>query len=177
MIIHGANHMALRNTWGTLLVTAVLASGTACSEDVLEITNPNNPDVERATSSPEDVVQLAYSSINNWYQGSTGTQGVNMIHAFPMFMVTSDVLTANFGNFGMRFNNVEPRIAFNNSTAADDGRVASEYWDAMYAALGTANDALRAFAAGVVLPDNPAGTEAAKHIALFTQAAVLTNLA
>jgi starch-binding outer membrane protein, SusD/RagB family len=149
---------------------AALMLSAACSTD-LDITNPNNPDVGRALKSPEDVVQIAQSSINSWYLTSTHYE------PFVMFAVTSDVLTMNFGNFGARFNNLEPRIAYNNSSAAGDGLVASRYWDSNYRGLGAANDAMGAFKAGVALKDDAAGTEAARHIAMFTQAASLTNLA
>ena len=149
---------------------AVLLSSAACNTD-LDITNPNAPDVERALKSPEDVVQLAYSSVNTWYLGATS------VYPNVMMTVTSDVQTMNFGNFGARFNNLEPRIPYNNSSAAGDGVVASGPWDSYYQALGAANDALRAFKSGVALPNNPDGTEAARHMAMFTQAASLSNLA
>ena len=110
---------------------AALMLSAACSTD-LDITNPNNPDVGRALKSPEDVVQIAQSSINSWYLTSTHYE------PFVMFAVTSDVLTMNFGNFGARFNNTEPRIAYNNSSAAGDGLVASRYWDSNYRGLGAA---------------------------------------
>ncbi|HEX2717509.1 MAG TPA: RagB/SusD family nutrient uptake outer membrane protein [Gemmatimonadaceae bacterium] len=149
---------------------AALLVGAACSTD-LNITNPNQPDVGRVLATPGDVVQVAYSSLNTWYRGATS------VYPNVMMSVTSDVLTMNFGNFGARFNNLEPRIPYNNSSAASDGEVAATPWDNYYGALGAANDALRAFSTGLALPGNPQGTEAAKHIAMFTQAAALSNLA
>lgn len=147
-----------------------LLFGAACSTD-LDITNPNNPDQPRVLATPEDVVNLAHGALNTWYLAST--------HYEPtvMWTVTADVLTMNYGNFGARFNNLEPRIAYTNSTANDDGRVASRFWDSNYGALGSANLAIGAFNRGIALKDDAEGTEAARHIAMFSQAVVLTNLA
>ena len=162
--------MALTNTLRVLTGATALMFSAACSTD-LDISNPNNPDVERVISSPVDVVNLAHSSANAWYIASTEREPT------MMWAVTADVLTMNFGNFGARFNNLEPRIAYNNTSAADDGLVASRFWDRNYGALGNANLAMTAFKAGIALPNNAAGTEAARHIAMFTQAATMSNLA
>src|SRR6185503_16564343 len=155
---------------GSMAALAALALSAACSTD-LNVTNPNEPDQKRAIASPEDVKNLAETSVNSWYLTST------FYRPYQMMTVTADVLTANFGNFGMRFNNVEPRIAYNNSSAADDGLVAYDHWSQNYQTLGAANDALRAFASGLALKGGTAETEATKHLAMFSQAATLTNLA
>jgi len=149
------------------LAPAVLLVGTACAE--LEVPNLTQPDVSRVLAAPADVANLANSSINSWYQTATYFE--------PMLMlsVTADALTANFGNFGMRFNNLEPRIAYNNSSAAADGTAALSAWNGYYGSLGAANDALRALDAGIVITGTP-GTEGARASALFTQAASLSSI-
>lgn len=157
-----------RHPLGSLAAVALFVA-TACSTD-LNIDNPNAPDVKRALASPQDVQNLANSSINSWYLTST------YYRPYEMMAVTADALTANFGNFGMRFNNLEPRIAYNNNSSADDGRAAFDHWSENYKTLGAANDALRAFAGGIEL-NSPDDTEMAKHLAMFSQAASLTNLA
>lgn len=154
---------------GSLVGMGALAISAACSTD-LTVPNQNNPDVKRALSSPQDVQKLAVSSVNTWYLTST------YYRPLTMMSVTADVLTANFGNFGMRFNNVQPRIAYTNSSAADDGLVAFDTWSGNYQVLGAANDVLRAFASGLSL-GSPDTTEMFKQLAMFTQAASLTNLA
>ena len=154
---------------GSLVGMGALAISAACSTD-LTVPNQNNPDVKRALASPQDVQKLAVSSVNSWYLTSTFYRPLNMLS------VTADVLTCNFGNFGMRFNNLQPRIAYKNSSAADDGLVAYDSWSSNYQVLGAANDVLRAFATGLSLGSADT-TEKFKQLAMFSQAAALTNLA
>ena len=144
---------------------------TAGCQPSLDITNPNEPDVARALASPGDVKSLAISSVNSWYLGSTDYE------PGPFFAVTSDVLTANFGNFGMRFNNLEPRDEYKNNSAGGDRGVTESPWNHYYGTLGAANDAIRAFKSGVVLPEGQAETDKYTRLAQFSQAASLMNLA
>lgn len=148
-------------------VILVLASG-ACQTD-LDVTNPNNPDVERALATPEDVQNIAISTFNTWYLASTD------IYPYMMLGVTADVLSANFGNFGMRFNNLEPRIPYENSSAGGDRTVTEEPWEENYSTIGAANDVIRVMRGGGLGDETP--SEQYEHIALFTRAASLTNLA
>lgn len=162
--------MIRTKTLGVLAGSAALLMGSACAD--LEVTNPNNPDIERALASPNDVKSVAISSVNSWYLASTDGEG-----AYMGLAVTADVLTANFGNFGMRFNNLEPRVPYENNSAGGDRDVAGVPWASNYGALGAANDALRAFAAGVKLDGGQAETDKYVAVALFAQAGSLTNLA
>jgi hypothetical protein len=133
-----------------LAVSAVtLALASACNPD-LNVTNPNAPDVARAISTPSDVRQLIGSSYNNVYLGMQGCYG-GACEPDPGIAtgVMADVFTMAYGNFGARFNGQEPRLAYNNSSAAADGHVGSDPYDAMYAALGAANDGLAAINRGV----------------------------
>ncbi len=128
---------------------AVLALAAACSPD-LNVTNPNEPDVARAISSPSDVRQLIGSSYNTAYLAMQG--GADAFGEPDPGIATgvmADVMTMAFGNFGARFNGQEPRIAYNNSSAAGDGRVSSSPYNAIYGALGAANDGLKAIKNGV----------------------------
>ncbi len=145
-----------------------MLSVAACAE--LDVANPNNPDIARALASPTDVEKIAKSSVNSWFLTSTNWQ------PYMMLQVTADAATANFGNFGMRFNNLEPRIAYNNNSAGGDAQSTVRPWDDNYGALGAANDALRAIASGIVIPGTD-GTAKARAAGLFAQAGSLTNLA
>ena len=147
---------------------AALLLGSACNN--LDVTNPNNPDVERALASPEDVKNIAISTMNSWYLTST------YVEPYISMCVTADACSGNFGNFGMRFNNLEPRIPYANTSAGNDRTVTESPWNFNYQTLGAANDALRAFAAGIQL-ETPNETAKYKAIAQFTQAASLMNLA
>jgi hypothetical protein len=150
----------------------------ACNVD-LDVTNPNNPDIVRALSSPEDVQSLAISSVNSWYLTAVGVNTAEPVNPgiYPLTTsVTTDVHTANFGNFGMRFNNLEPRLAYNNSSASNDRTVTSDPWDFYYATIGAANDVLRAIKGGLSL-GSPTITEKYSHLAMFSQAASYTYIA
>jgi starch-binding outer membrane protein, SusD/RagB family len=145
-----------------------LLFGAACND--LDVVNPNNPDIARALASAEDVEALANSTVNSWYLTST------YFEPYMMLQVTSDASTSNFGNFGMRFNNLEPRIAYENNSAGGDREVTRFPWDNNYAVLGAANDVLRALDGGLVIR-TPTETEKARHLAMLTQALSLSNLA
>lgn len=161
--------MATMTRVGSFVGMVALVASAACSTD-LTIPNQNNPDVKRALATPQDVEKLAVSSVNSWYLNSTFYRPLNMLS------VTADVLTCNYGNFGMRFNNLEPRIAYNNNSAVDDGTVASQSWSGNYQVLGAANDVLGAIKGGLDL-GSPEETDQYQQLAMFSQAAALTNLA
>ncbi len=93
--------MRNRSTIRFVLGTAALLTAGACAN--LDVTNPNNPDIKRALASGEDVKNIAISTVNSWYLAST------YLEPYMMLSVTADAGAANFGNFGMRFNNLEPR--------------------------------------------------------------------
>ena len=149
---------------------AAILLAAACSTD-LDITNPNNPDVERALKTPEDVRNIAISTVNSWYLASTD------IEPYLMLMVTADALAANFGNFGMRFNNVQPRIPYGNNSAGGDRGVTEQPWEQNYSTIGAANDVLRAIRVGNVSLGNPDETAKYEHLALFSRAAAMMNIA
>jgi len=150
------------------LAPAAMLSIAACAE--LDVTNPNNPDIDRALASPADVAKIAKSSVNSWFLASTNWQ------PYMMLQVTADAGTGNFGNFGMRFNNLEPRIAYGNNSAGGDAQSTVRPWDDNFGALGAANDALRAIASGIVVPGAD-GNAKARAAGLLAQAGSLTNLA
>ena len=128
---------------------ALVALTAACNKD-LNVTNPNQPDVARAISSPSDVRQLIGSSYNTVYHAMQGC-AKSPCEPDPGIATGSmaDVFTMAFGNFGSRFNGQEPRLAYNNSSAATDGRVSALPYDAVYGALGAANDGLLAVGRGI----------------------------
>ena len=162
--------MRIPKRLGGLITGAMLAVASgACSTD-LDISNPNNPDIERALATAEDVQNISISTMNSWYLTST------YIEPYLMLGVTADALTANFGNFGMRFNNLEPRIPYGNNSAGGDREVTNRPWEDNYSTLGAANDVIRAIRSGVEMA-TPAATVAYENLSLFTRAASLMNLA
>jgi hypothetical protein len=147
---------------------AILVAG--CRPN-LDVTNPNEPDVARANASPEDVKNLAASSVRTWYIGATDYE------PWAMLATTADNLTANFGNFGMRFNNLEPRTPYGNNSAGGDRGVTEAPWNSSYGALGAANDAIRALKGGLKLAGGQAESDAYRRLAQMTQAFTLGQLA
>jgi hypothetical protein len=147
--------MNFRNRFGALAGSAVvLAFVGACNPD-LNVTNPNAPDVARAISTPSDVRSLIGSSYNGVYLGMQGCYGGSCSPNPGIATgVMADVMTMAFGNFGARFNGQEPRLAYNNSSAASDGTVASDPYDAMYGSLGAANDGLKAIKRGIAVKES-----------------------
>src|SRR5688572_116550 len=148
------------------VAVVVLVSGCAS----LDVANPNAPDGRSALSDGNEVRSLAISTVNSWYLASTN------IYPSLMTMVTADGNTSNFC-MGTRFNNFEPRQAYlNSSQSGADQPVTEEPWRGNYATLASANDVLRALDAGVQI-DNGVANDKYRAIAMFSQAASLTNLA
>jgi hypothetical protein len=161
-------------TLGACVGAALVLLSAGCKPN-LDVTNPNEPDVARALATSEDVKGLAISSVHSWYIQATDYE------PWLMLQVTADASTANYGNFGMRFNNLEPRIPYENNSAGGDRGVTESPWYNGYAALGAANDAIRAIDKGLVFDKDPATSAAQagtyRRLAQFTQAAVLGELA
>ena len=155
----------------TMVGAAALLVGSGCGD--LEVTNPNNPDIARALASPEDVKNLAISSVRTWWNGNLlpGQAGGELAMS-----VTADMATANFGNFGMRFNNLEPRIPYENLSAGGDREVAEQPWYNMYASLSAANDVLRAINVNNLQIPGTGNTSKYKQLAQFTAAGAFMKL-
>lgn len=149
-----------------VLALAVFAAG--CKTE-LTVPNLNNPDLVKVLSTGTDVQNVIGNAFATWWNTE---QDVNTI----AMTVTSDYATANFGNFGMRFNNQEPRIAYANLAGGSDQETARQPWNRYYSALGSANDGLKAVAAGVVI-SNAATTDQYVTFAKFIQGASLAGLA
>ena len=155
--------MRYRYRAGTVAGGALLAALTACNPD-LNITNPNNPDVARAIATPGDVRNLIGSSYNTAY---LGMQGAARPYPAAATSVMADNLTASFGNFGMRFNGQEPRLAYENSSSADDGRLASDPYEQTYSALGAVNDGLAAVGRGIVIQVTAGAPDETEQLVTF----------
>ena len=148
---------------------ATIIVAAACGD--LDVTNPNNPDVERALSTPSDVRSVLGSSVSSWF---TWTQDVTPGLALA---VGANSLTGSFGNYGMRFSSSEPRIAYANNASAADIDVARDPWNGYYSVLGAVNDGLGAVKAGVLAGDDQDESDAMENLGRLIQGAILFNLA
>lgn len=166
--------MKITRKLGAVLGSATILLSAGCKPN-LDVTNPNAPDVARALASAEDVKGLAISSVHSWYIQATDYE------PWLFMQVAADASTANYGNFGMRYNNLQPRIPYENNSAGGDRGVTEAPWYNGYSALGAANDAIRAIDGGLKFDPDPAtsAADAATYrgLASFTQAAVLSELA
>jgi hypothetical protein len=166
--------MQIKKRYSLLGVAAVLLAS-ACNN--LDVTNPNDPDIKRALSSPADVKSLAQSTVRSWYMTtvSAGPDDNGDLAPYVFGCVTADVCTGNYGNFGMRFNNLEPRIPYENSSSGGDRTVAETPWNYNYGTIGATNDVLRTIKNGLSLGSADI-TEQFKEEAQFSQAASYTYL-
>ncbi|HEX9085787.1 MAG TPA: hypothetical protein VF836_13690, partial [Gemmatimonadaceae bacterium] len=168
--------MNMKKAYSLIGAAGAVLFVSACNN--LDVTNPNNPDVARALASPSDVKQLAQSTVRSWYMTtvSAGPDDNGDLTPYHFGSVTSDVTTGNFGNFGMRFNNLEPRIPYGNNSAGGDRAVTETPWNYNYGTIGATNDVLRVLKNGLDLGSADI-TEQAKEEAQFSQAASYTYLA
>lgn len=150
---------------GTLAL-ALFAAG--CKTD-LTVPNLNNPDLVKVLSTGTDVQSVIGNAFATWWNSE---QDVNML----ALAVTADAVTANFGNFGMRFNHQQPRIPYANLAGGADQEVARAPWNRYYSAIGSANDGLKAIAAGITI-NNAATTDQYVTFAKFIRGASTAGLA
>ncbi|MES2180246.1 MAG: dockerin type I domain-containing protein [Gemmatimonadota bacterium] len=120
---------------------------------------------------PDAAKYQAIASVNFAYLAVTNYEPSAFMH------VAADALTSNFSNFGMRFSNLEPRIAYANNSAGSDRGVTEAPWDSYYQALRGANDAIQAFDAGVVPSGGVAEAGKYRRLAQMSQAWMLSQLA
>lgn len=109
---------------------------------------------------------IANDALRNWYLAATH------LEPYHALQVTADATTSNFANFGMRWNNTEPRIAYDNTTL--DVQVALRPWNGNYTVLNQARTALAYLDRGF---GTTGGADEIRAVALFAQAAALSNLA
>lgn len=154
------------------LCAAVLVAASACLD--LEVANLNAPDRERAIQSPGDVEALvsgSYQLIENTTQGFYPNGAMSCV---------ADAHSSSWGNFGMRDNCSEPRIAWNNDPSYGSRWVAQAPWNDNYGALAAIKDGLAAINNGLRIqegPDEPDNTERLVLFGKFVQAIAFSNLA
>ena len=153
----------------TLAVAMIAVSAAACGD--LEVVNLNDPDRERAISTPTDVESLIAGSFSSWWKaGHYSTVGITM-------STMADSHSSSWGNFAMREMSSEPRIAYNNDPSASYAYVTRNTWRDSYRALSGIRDGLLAIEGGVEVGVNGADTHRAQTWAAFVQGLALGRLA
>ena len=117
------------------LVGLTVATLSACAD--LAVTNLNNPDRERAISTPGDVASLILGAFQSWHVG-TFQRAPNIA-----FSAVANEHAASWGNFGMNDMRRQPREIYNNDPSYSYEYVASWPWENMFAALAGIRDVHR----------------------------------
>jgi starch-binding outer membrane protein, SusD/RagB family len=152
-----------------LAVAGIAVAATACGD--LDVVNLNDPDRQRAISTPTDVESLISGSFSSWWSsGHYSNVGVTM-------STMADAHSSSWGNFAMREMSSEPRVAYNNDPSASYAYVTRNTWRDSYAALSGVRDGLLAIEGGVDLGTGGADNQRAQTFAALVQGLALTRLA
>ena len=158
--------MLRRVSWA---LGALLMIGAAGCLD-LGVTNPNNPDRQRATATPTDVQSIITSAFSKFFED------VNQNIRTVQVSAVADEFSSNFLDYGQYDTSREPREAYINQTSYSYASAAANPWIELYAVNSSANDGLQAIERGVVIEVPACGsstptdqTERARAFAKFIQ--------
>jgi hypothetical protein len=146
----------------TLAAAAAVLLLAACQD--LDVTNPNNPDRDRATSQPGDVQTLVASTFTTFWPMTQGNwPGITL-------SAIADEATSGFADFGILELSSEPRAAFNNTTIYSRRFLSENPWYILYSVISTNNDALAAIDGGLTIMEGTTDqTPRARAFAKFMQ--------
>ncbi len=150
-----------------VLVT-VLMTFLSCQN--LDTVNLNQPDTERALSTPEDVESLIQGSLVAWFRAHN-RWGVEHL------AVMADALTWSWGNYSGQDMSSEPRIAYPNNTSYRYQNALQLPWERMYAAISAASDGIRQINANEEEFSRVIDTHRAKAMAKLAQGLAMGYLA
>ncbi|MBS1631675.1 MAG: RagB/SusD family nutrient uptake outer membrane protein [Bacteroidetes bacterium] len=152
-----------------ILIVLIVGVLTGCKKGLLDVQNQNDPDFATVLSNGNDVKTLAGGLFVSIYYGEHSYNGINM-----MLAVAADNASCSWGNAGMRDMSWEPRDhAWDNSPAYGNRGYTKTTFDAMYAAINTASQVMKALESGVEV-ENDAQVKA---FAKFAQGVAYGNLA
>jgi hypothetical protein len=140
------NHIMLRvKPW---VGAGLLLAAAACQD--LSVTNPNEPDRERATKQPVSAESFVSTSFRTFWP----VAGHDDYPSWA-FSTMAREITSGFADFGQLEVSAEPRIAWNNSPVSARSNVAETPWYGLYRTISSVNDALIAIDSGLVVVDAP----------------------
>jgi hypothetical protein len=142
----------------------VVLAGAACAD--LDVVNLNDPDRERALSTPGDVESLIAGSYLSWWYGAGGHSWNG---SAPALSVAADQHSSSWGNFMMKDISVEPRAEINNDPSYGYAYVVEEPWYDAYTALSAVRDGLLAIDGGLEIGVDGEDTQRAIFFAKFVQ--------
>ncbi|MBA4157623.1 MAG: hypothetical protein H0X65_09120 [Gemmatimonadetes bacterium] len=119
----------------------------------LDVTNPNEPDRERVTASPQDVQTLISTSYQAYFDNAQQTNPNLPTSAM------ADNLTGGFFDFGVHDVTTEPRSVFDASPLNTRGFVGRAPWSRLYPVISNVNDGLAAIDDGLVIRTSRGGAD------------------
>lgn len=131
----------------TLWIGATLLLGAMACQD-LAVTNPNEPDRDRATQQPVSAESFVSTSFRNWWPVAGHDD-------YPSwgFSTMANEVTSGFADFGQLELSAEPRSGWNNSPVNARNQVSEAPWYGLYRTISSVNDALIAIDSGLVVVD------------------------
>ena len=143
-------------------IGAAIIFGTMACQD-LAVTNPNEPDRERATKQPVSAESFVASSFRTWWP-----VGGHDDYPSWAFSTMANEFTSGFADFGQLELSAEPRSAWNNSPVNARNQVSEGPWYGLYRTISSVNDALIAIDSGLVVVDAQR-TSRARAVGKFMQ--------
>jgi hypothetical protein len=143
------------------LIPALALLAAACQD--LNVTNPNEPDRERATRQPAATESFVSSSFRKWWP----VAGHDDYPSWALSTIANEI-TSGFADFGQLELSAEPRSAWNNSPVNARNNVSEEPWYELYGAISAVTDAVIAIDSGLVITD-ATGTARTRAFAKFMQ--------
>jgi hypothetical protein len=126
----------------------LLLAAMACQD--LAVTNPNEPDRDRATKQAVSSESFVATSFRTFWP----VAGHDDYPAWA-FSTMAREITSGFADFGQLEVSAEPRTAWNNSPVNARNNVSEEPWYNLYGTISSVNDALIAIDSGLVVVDAP----------------------
>jgi hypothetical protein len=152
-----------------LALVGVALLGSACAD--LAVENLNQPDRQRAISTPGDVEALISGAmLSSW-------RGMHEWAPGPALSVAADEHSASWGNFMMKDISAEPRQPLNNQSSYSYAYVMEDPWFFSYSALAAIRDGILAIQGGVDIGAGGADNARAMTFARFVEGWTLGHLA
>jgi len=126
----------------------LLLAAMACQD--LAVTNPNEPDRERATRQPVSAESFVATSFRTFWP----VAGHDDYPSWALSTMAREI-TSGFADFGQLEVSAEPRTAWNNSPVNARNQVSEGPWYGLYRTISSVNDALIAIDSGLVVVDAP----------------------
>jgi hypothetical protein len=142
-------------------VVALMVGGVGCMD--LDVTNPNEPDRDRALATGTDVEALISGSFKTWWDLQQG-RGPG-----PALASAADELSPPQANYGFYDTGVEPRVPVVNLADYTWNYYLTDPWFLLNRAMAAVRDALLSIEAGVLIGPGGSDIPRAHAFAKFMQ--------